>query len=306
MNSPANSKPPQIPVEHLGIAVMPGLFVLLWSTGFIGAKFGLPYVEPFTFLLIRFLLVIALLIGFALITRAPWPRGRGPITHLAVTGLGVHGAYLGGVFYAIHTGLSAGIVALIVGLQPLVTASAAGFFLGDRVTGRQWMGLALGLVGLVLVVQDRIQPGSGGGEGVLACCLALVGITAGTLYQKRHGETMDLRTGPVVQFTAAAVVMAILASTFETMEVRWSGEFVFALLWLSIVLSLGAISLLLILIRRGAAAKVASLFYLTPPVTAVMAYLMFGEELTWIAMLGMLVAAVGVALVTMDSKKGSE
>lgn len=279
---------------------MPALFVVLWSTGFIGAKFGLPYAEPFTFLALRFALVIALLAGVAALTRAPWPKDRRLLGHLAVSGILVHAVYLGGVFAAIHRGLPSGLTALIVGLQPLVTALAAGRLLGETVTGRQWLGLALGLFGVALVLSTRlsgIRLDGFGWDGIAFALAALMGITAGTLYQKRHCTGMDLRTGAVVQYVGAAVVMLPAALAVETMRIDWSGEFVFALGWLVVVLSVGAISLLMTLIRMGEAARVASLFYLVPPVTAVMAWALFGETLGMAGLTGLGLAAVGVALV---------
>lgn len=283
------------------LAAMPGLFVLLWSTGFIGAKLGLPYVEPFTFLLLRFALLTVVLVVVALVFRAPWPATRAEFARISVVGLLVHGVYLGGVFSALHAGLSAGVAALIVGLQPLLTAVGAGYVLGERVSLRQWLGLILGLIGVALVVGDKLSlssHGAGDASAIAFAVAALLGITVGTLYQKRHGGAMDLRSGSAIQYAVAAVPVAILALVFESGEVEWSGELIFALGWLVIVLSLGAISLLYLLIRRGAAAKVASLFYLTPPVVAVIAWFLFDETLTPFAMMGMGVVVVGVALVT--------
>jgi len=213
----------------------------------------------------------------------------------------VHGVYLGGVFSALHAGLSAGVAALIVGLQPLLTAVGAGYVLGEKVSPRQWLGLVLGLIGVALVVGDKLNLAGQGTANVSAIAFAvaaLLGITVGTLYQKRHGGAMDLRSGSAIQYAAAAVPVAILALIFESGEIEWSGELMFALGWLVIVLSLGAISLLYILIRRGAAAKVASLFYLTPPVVALIAWFLFDETLTPFAMMGMGVVVVGVALVS--------
>jgi drug/metabolite transporter (DMT)-like permease len=282
-------------------AAMPTLFVLLWSTGFIGAKYGLPYAEPFTFLLLRFGLVALLLGAAALVVRAPWPGHWTQVGHIAVAGLLVQGVYLGGVFAAIHRGVPAGVSALIVGIQPILTAAVVGPLLGERVRPRQWLGLLLGFVGVVLVVTRglRLQGGGQGGglAGLALCVAALLAITAGTLYQKRFCAGLDLRTGAFIQFAASAVLMAVLSGLFESGHIEWTGHFLFALAWLSLVLSLGAISLLFVLIRRGAASQVASLFYLVPPVTAVMAYVMFGETLGPAALAGMAVAAVGVALV---------
>src|SRR5690554_5032955 len=211
-------------------AAMPLLFVVLWSTGFIGGKLGLPYAEPLTFLSIRYALVLALMIPLVLLTRAPWPRDPHQYLHIAVSGLLVHALYLGGVFSAIGAGLPAGIAALVVGMQPLLTALGAGWLLGERVVGRQWLGLAMGFGGVVLVVTG--QRGAAGfdaplGTMLLPALLALAGITAGTLYQKHFCPTFDLRTGAVIQFIPTLAVTALAAWVSETMAVEWSGEFVF-------------------------------------------------------------------------------
>lgn len=284
--------------SRAGLAQLaPALFVLLWSTGFIGGKLGLPYAEPLTFLLIRMGLVALALGAVALLLRAPWPATAGEAGRIAVAGLLVHGAYLGGVFSALHQGLPAGTVALIVGLQPLLTAALAGPLLGERLTRRQWLGFALGLVGVALVVWEKLALRPGLGQALALAGMALLGITLGTLYQKRHCAGMDLRSGTAIQYAACAGLFALLAPMLETMQVRWTGEFVFALAWLCLVLSVGAIFLLFVLIRQGAASRVASLFYLTPPTTAVMAWALFGETLGGAAILGMAVTAAGVALV---------
>lgn len=279
------------------IRAMPAMFVVLWSTGFIGAKYGLPYVEPLTFLLIRLGLVAAVLTAVALATGAPWPRSRAEAGRIALAGLMVHGAYLGGVFSAIAIGLPAGMAALIAGMQPLLTAALAGPLLGERVTGRQWGGLALGLVGVILVLWEKLTLGSIPPLALLLALGALLGITVGTLYQKRHCTGMDLRSGTAIQYLATSAVLAVLAPLTETMRVAWTGEFVFALAWLTLVLSVGAVFLLFVLIRRGATARVASLFYLTPAVTAVIAWAVFDERLGAVALVGMIAAAAGVALV---------
>ena len=285
------------------LAAAPPLFVLLWSSGFIGAKYGLPYAEPFTFLLIRFALVTAILLVVALAMRAPWPTHWRLIGHIAVAGLMIHATYLGGVFAAIHLGLPAGTAALITALQPLLTAVAAGPVLGERVTGRQWLGFGLGLFGVLLVVANKMHLAEANLPAVACAVVAVLGITAGTLYQKRHCGGMDLRTGSIIQFAASGVAMLLLAPWLETMTVQWTVDFLFALGWLTFVLSLGAISLLLVLIRRGAAAKTASLFYLVPPVTALIAWVMFGERMQAIGFAGMLITIAGVALVTQPQRR---
>ncbi len=277
-------------------AAAPALFVLLWSTGFIGAKLGLPYAEPLTFLILRFVLVVALLLPATLWLKTRWPRTGAQALHIAVAGILVHAGYLGGVFCAIHQGLSAGFTALIVGMQPLLTAVAAPRLLGERVSPRQWLGLVLGLAGVALVVWEKIPAGKASAGGLALAALALACITLGTLYQKRHGGGADPTAGSIIQFAASALVLAPFALTLESQRIVWSGEFVFALAWLVVVLSLGAISLLYMMLRRGEAARVSSLFYLTPPVTAVMGFLIFGETLGALALAGMAIAAAGVAL----------
>jgi drug/metabolite transporter (DMT)-like permease len=276
---------------------MPGLFVLLWSTGFVSAKFGLPYAEPLTFLLLRFALVVALMLPLALLMRAAWPGTLTQFGHVAVVGVLMQGGYLGGVFCSIHLGMSAGVSALIVGLQPILTAFASAPLFGERLRARQWSGLVLGFGGVLLVVFGRTTLSGITPAALALSVLALLSITLGTLYQKRYCGAVDLRAGSVIQFCAAGLVLLPLALTFETMQVHWTGEFIFTLGWLVLVLSIGAISLLYILIRKGAATRVASLFYLVPPVTALMAYAMFGETLSLMAMAGMALAAIGVALV---------
>lgn len=297
MNHPDSHRP-------AWLVVAPPLFVLLWSSGFIGAKYGLPYAEPFTFLLVRFILVTAILVAIALAMRAPWPRSWVQVGHIAVAGLLIHATYLGGVFASIHQGLPAGTAALITALQPLLTAIAAGPLLGERVTRRQWVGFGLGLLGVFLVVADRLQIAGIERTSVIGAFVAVLGITAGTLYQKRFGGAMDLRTGSIIQYSASAVAMALLAFAFETREIRWTADFLFALGWLTLVLSIGAISLLLVLIRHGAAAKTASLFYLVPALTAVIAWLMFGETLNATSLGGMVVTIAAVALVTRAPARG--
>lgn len=282
---------------------VPALFVLLWSTGFIGARLGLPHAEPLTFLTLRYVAVLALMLPLALALRARWPATLSEARHIAVAGVLIQGGYLGGVFSAVHTGMSAGVVALIVGMQPLLTAAAAGRLLGERVALLQWGGLALGLAGVTLVVWQKMSL-YGMTAGSLALALfALASITLGMLYQKRHCPSFDVRTGSVIQFAAALAVTMPLALSLETMQVHWTVEFIIALGWLVLVLSAGATTMLFRLIERGAAIRVTSLFYLTPAVTAVMAWLMFGETLSAMAVAGMLVAVAGVALVNREAGK---
>ena len=282
--------------------IYPLLFVFLWSTGFIGAKYGLPYAEPLSFLFVRYLAVIALMTAIALLTRAPWPKAPMQWVHIGVSGLLVHAVYLGGVFIAIKQGLPAGITALVVGMQPLLTALGAGWLLGERVVGRQWLGLALGFVGVALVVSGKFGDTAALGPMLVPALCALLGITVGTLYQKRYCARFDLRTGSVIQFVPTALATLPVILLFDGFHVDWTGDFIFALAWLVLVLSIGAISLLNLLIRSGSAVNVASLFYLTPLSTALIAFLMFDEKLGWLAVLGMGLAVSGVYLVARPAR----
>jgi len=241
--------------------------------------------------------VIALLLLLAAATRAPWPATQRERAHIAVSGLLVHGLYLGGVFVAMSRGLPAGVTSLIVGLQPILAAVGAGLLLGERTGARQWIGLGLGFAGVALVLSGKLGAGPLPlGPTLLPAFAALAGITLGTLYQKRFCPAFDLRTGAVVQFVPTALVTLAAATATESFRVDWSGEFLFALGWLVLVLSLGAISLLNLLIRRGTAVGVARLFFLVPPSTTLIAFLLFGERLPGTALLGMAVAVAGVYL----------
>lgn len=282
--------------ENWMARIAPGLFVVLWSSGFIGAKFGLPYAEPFTFLSIRMAVAIGVFAGVVLLTRAPRPPAR-EIGHNVVTGLLVHGAYLGGVFVAIGHNLPAGLAALVPGLQPVLTATLANLWIGERVVARQWLGLGLGVLGVYLVVHGRAVIGGTPELAWAAIVVALAGITLGTLYQKRFGGTSDLRTGMLVQYGAAGALFTLCAFAAETRHVVWTADFLFAVAWLVLVLSVGAVWLLFWLIRRSAATRVVSLFYLTPAVTAAMAWLLFDERLDALSLVGMAVCAAAVLLV---------
>jgi drug/metabolite transporter (DMT)-like permease len=271
------------------------LFVLLWSTGFIGARYGLPYIEPLTFLAVRMVFVVALMAAIALIAGARWP-GPHEIGHSLMAGSMVHGLYLGGVFTAISQGVPAGISALIPGLQPILTSTIAHHFMGEKVSRLQWAGLALGLVGVVMVLHDRRMVTEGSVLGWIASFVSFIGITLGTLYQKRFCGGIDWRTGNTVQYTGAAVLFGLGAFAFETRVIHWTGELVFAMAWLVFVLSIAAVALMYWLIRRSAATGFASLFYLVPAVTALFAYALFGEKLDALSVAGMLVCAAGVVL----------
>jgi drug/metabolite transporter (DMT)-like permease len=271
-------------------------FVLLWSTGFIGAKLGLPHAEPMTFLALRFGIAAAVLALWVLLSGAAWPDRR-QLCDQVLIGVLVQFVYLGGVFAAIDRGIEAGLSALIVGLQPIATALIARQALGERLTGVQWAGMALGLAGVGLVVARKLAAGTGDATGVLLCVAALIGIATGSILQKSRAGNTPMRAGNAVQFAVAAICCAALALFTETGRVEWTGEFVLALSWLVVVLSLGAVTLLYVLIRRGAASNVASLFFLVPPCTALLAWPLFGERLGAVEAAGILATALGVLLV---------
>jgi drug/metabolite transporter (DMT)-like permease len=289
----------------LAIATAPALFVLLWSTGFIGARFGLPYIEPLTFLAVRMAFVVLIMAAIAIIGRAQRPDA-GEVGHSLIAGSLVHGLYLGGVFTAISQGVPAGISALVPGLQPIVTSTIANRFMGERVTRVQWVGLALGLIGVLLVLHDRSIVLAGSALGWVASFLSLVGITLGTLYQKRYCGRIDWRAGNLIQYIGAGVLFALGAFAFETREIRWSGELIFAMAWLVLVLSIAAVGLMYWLIRRTAATGFASLFYLVPAVTALFAFILFGERLDAVSILGMVICAGGVVLANRGAAKPRE
>jgi drug/metabolite transporter (DMT)-like permease len=278
------------------LAAMPLLFVLIWSTGFIVAKYAAPHAPPLTFLLYRFAGVILVLLPVVLIMRAPWPRSATHWRDVAIVGVLLQATYLGGVWVAIALGVPAGVSALLVGTQPLLTAFF-GFTVGERATRLQWIGLVVGFAGIGLVLSDRLTLAGVGPLALGVNLLALAGITAGTLYQKRHGAGVDLRTGSLIQFAVSFLVVLPFAFAFESLSVNPTIEFWLALAWSVLALSLVAISLLLAMIRRGRATEVASLMYLTPPVTALMAWLVFGEQLGPLAWAGVIVTMAGVALV---------
>jgi drug/metabolite transporter (DMT)-like permease len=283
-------------LEDFAVFAAPGVFVVLWASGFVGAKLGLEYAEPLTFLSIRMITVVALLGAVTLSTRPHWPSPAG-VLHSIATGLLVHGLYLGGVFVSIENGLSAGLIALVVSLQPVLTSTIANRWFGERVAPWQWLGLVLGVAGVYLIVRDKATTGDATPLAWAAGVVALLGITLGTLYQKRFGGGIDWRPGMCIQYGAAAILFTIGAFAFETRVVHWTPAFVFAVGWLVLVLSFGAVWLLYFLIRRAAATRVVSLFYLTPPLTALMAWAFFGERLAPLTLLGMAICVAGVFLV---------
>ena len=282
--------------EDIAVFAAPGVFVVLWASGFVGAKLGLAYAEPLTFLAVRMAAAVALIGAIALSTRPKWPSPSGMV-HSAITGSLIHGCYLGGVFVAIEHGLSAGMIALVVSLQPVLTSTLANRWLGERVRALQWLGLALGIAGVYLIVRDKATTGGATPFAWAAGVVALSGITVGTLYQKRFGGGIDWRPGLCIQYGTALLMFALGAFAFETRVIHWTPQFVFAVAWLVLILSVGAVWLLFYLIRRSAATRVVSLFYLTPPVTALMAWLLFDERLAPLALVGMAVCVAGVFLV---------
>jgi drug/metabolite transporter (DMT)-like permease len=281
-------------------AFMPVVFVLIWSTGFVVARFGMPFAPPMRFLAWRFALSVGAFGIWVLLSRAAWPKGRRQWMHLGVVGVLMHAGYLGGVWSAVKLGIGAGTSALIVGLQPVLTAlwvSASGQ--GQRVAPRQWLGLGLGLVGLVLVVWNKLGHGEVTPLNLGLCLAALLAITTGTLYQKRHVAPCDVRTASLVQLTAAFAVVLPLA-LLEHEPIQPQPALLGALAWSVGVLTLGGSSLLYMMVQRGAATRVSSLMYLVPPCTALLAWLLFDELLTPLVLAGLALTALGVGLVVRE------
>ena len=276
------------------------MFVLLWSTGFVGAKYGLPDADPFVFLAVRLTIAAAVLGVAALAARNRLSRGQ--VGRVAVSGLLLHATYLGGVFYAISRGTPAGVSSVVVSLQPVLVAVLAGRLLGERLAGRQWAGVVVGVVGVTLVLAPDLG-GSVPTSGLVSCLVALAGGTAGTLWQKRHGDGIPLLAGTCVQYAAAATVLAVLSLTFERPTIHWTARLDAALAYLVLALSIGAVLLLLALLRRGSAASVSTLLYLVPPATAVESFLLFDERLGALSVAGIAVAALGVALVVVPGRR---
>lgn len=278
------------------VRIAPALFIVIWASGYIAAKAAAPYAEPLSFLVVRYAGVIVLMTALAVAFHARWPSSRMQVLHLAVAGIGIQAIYLGGVWVAVRQGMPAGMAALIVNLQPVLTA-VAGPLLGERVRAIQWLGLVLGLAGVVLVVSNKLGGPQVGWAPVTLTLLSLLAITAATLYQKRFTPHFDLRTGQVVQFVASVLVTLPFVLAFESFQIEWNAQVVAAMLWSIFVLTGGGISLLFMMIRHGDATRVTSYMYLVPAVTALMAWAMFDERLGLMAMVGMLVTITGVALV---------
>ncbi len=281
---------------------MPVVFVLIWSTGFIVARYGMPHSPPMKFLALRYFLSVACFALWAWAAKAAMPSSRDQVKHLAVTGILMHAGYLGGVWAAVKLGMGAGLVALLVGLQPVLTAAWVSSR-GGSVSLRQWGGLALGFGGLALVVWQKLGLGEIHGLNFLLAAGALLSITAGTLYQKRFVTPCDVRTANLVQLCAAFLVTAPLA-LLESEAMDWNSQLVGAMAWSVLALTLGGSSLLYLLIQRGAATAVTSMLYLVPPCTAVMAWLVFGEALTASTIAGLALTALGVSLVLRSPAAG--
>ncbi len=272
------------------------LFIFFWASGFVAAKYGFPYAEPFTFLAIRYAIALAVLAPVVALFRVRWPRSRAEFGHVAVAGLGVQSLYTIGVYYGIYLGVSTGVIALIMALQPLFTAALAAPLLAERVTLRQWAGLGVGFAGVAMVVAEKVDIASGAAWGVAFGGMGAVAITLGTMYQKRFCAEVDIRAAVTIQNAVSLMLAAALAGAFETMQVDWTGEFLFAVLWAALGLSVTAYGLWYLLVRRGAAAGITSLLYLSPPATALMGWIVFGETFSALALFGLAVAVCGVAL----------
>ncbi|MBV8501788.1 MAG: DMT family transporter [Paucibacter sp.] len=274
---------------------MPGVFVFLWSTGFIVARFGMPHAPPMKFLALRYAFSILCFSAWVLAAGVRWPQGRTQWLHLSVTGVLMHGVYLGGVWSAVKLGMGAGLAALLVGLQPMITAIWVSSR-GHRVSAAQWSGLALGLLGLLMVVWQKLGRDEVNAANLAWIFAALAGITAGTLYQKRFVAPCDARSANLVQLLAALAVTSPLA-LMELEGIQLNAEFIGALTWSVLGLTLGGSSLLYLLIQRGAATQVTSLLYLVPPTTALMAWAIFGESIAPLTMAGIGLTALGVGIV---------
>jgi len=292
----SNTKP--VPQQLLLVGA-PSLFVVLWSTGYISARLGLPYAEAGTFLMMRFALAAIFMVALVVASRAPLPTSFREWAHCAVVGALVHGLYLYGGFASIQEGLTPTTIAVVVGMQPVITAVLIGPILGEAVNIRQWGGFFLGTVGVVLVIVANFASiGFGSGApAVFLSLLCVMSISVGTLYQKRFCASVDLRSGTMIQLIMAAVMMWGISSWLETGHVEWTGTFVFALMWSVLVLSVGAYTLLWWLVRRKAATNVVSLFFLMPPVTAVFDWLLFDQKVSLITLMGIAIAVAGIAIV---------
>jgi drug/metabolite transporter (DMT)-like permease len=284
----------------------PGLFVLLWSTGFIGVKYGVPYAPPFYFLAIRMIIAALLLFIAISFLRKSQPITRSIIWPSTLIGLTLHGAYLGGCFFAVSRGMPAGVAALIVSLQPVLVSLFAAKYLNEPLKARAVFGLILGLIGLFVVVLPRISETGTNSISIIAIAASFIGLlggTSGTILQKKYGGAIPTLAGTSIQYAATAVVLSIFALLFEKPNIQWTANFIGALAWLIFALSFGAILLLFFLLRSGSAASVSSLYYLVPAATAIEAYFIFDEQISPISMLGTLITVIGVWLVVSKQKE---
>ena len=280
---------------------IPAVFVVLWATGFIGARYAMPWAEPFTFVWVRIVLSILLLLMLVPLVKA---KSLPPLTafHAAIAGMLMHGVYLGGIFWAVRNGLPAGLAGLVVGLQPLLTALMAGAFAGENVDRRLWIGLIIGFAGVAIVISPKLGDVTSGvtPATIAAGLMAVLCMSLGTVWQKKFVANADLLTGTIWQYVGGLVIALPISFLFETREYVLTGELIFAMAWLVIVLSVSAVLLLMVLIRAGEVSRVASLFYLVPAVTALMAWLLFDETLTAVQLVGMAITTLGVALATVQ------
>ena len=284
----------------------PGLFVLLWSTGFIGVKYGIPYAPPFYFVAIRMAIAALLLFVAQTFLRKSQPITKAIILPSTLIGLTLHGAYVGGCFFAVSRGLPAGITALIVSLQPVLVSLLAAKYLNEHLDKRAIAGLVLGLIGLFVVVIPRINMTGANSISIIsitACVVGLLGGTSGTILQKKYGGAIPTLAGTSIQYAATAILLLTLALIFEKPEIEWTPKFIGALAWLVIALSFGAILLLFFLLSHGSAASVSSLYYLVPAATAIEAYFFFDEHVSIISVLGTLMSVIGVWLVVGKPKE---
>ena len=284
----------------------PALFVLLWSTGFTGIRYGIPYAPPFTFIAVRMAIASVLLALISLAITKRFTHDLPTIGKSSLVGVTIHGAYLGGCFYGVKQGMPAGITALICSLQPVLVSVFSSIFFQEKLSPRKWLGLGLGLAGLVLVIAPKLQSSGEQGlptAGVIAVFIALLGGTSGTLLQKKFGSGVEVLSGTSWQYVATGVLMGSLALIFEgDQSITWNASFIFSLTWLIVALSIGAILILYFLLARSSAASVSSLYYLVPAVTAVEAYFLFGEKIGLVTAVGTLVTIAGVALVVRQGR----
>jgi hypothetical protein len=285
----------------------PGIFVVLWSTGFIGAKYIHPYAEQFTFLTMRYAIAAVLLFAVAVVLRAPLKLTRPQLANSVLVALLLHVIYIGGVFYAVSLGVSAGISAVIVSIQPVLVSVLAVPFLGEKLHWQQITGLFLGVAGISLLLLPKVFKGdystSFNAVGIITCFVALLGTSGGYLLQKKSGGDIPFLAGTGIQYLASSAVFGVLSLTTETRTIQWTSQFIFGLTWIVLMLSLASIMLLYGMLRIGSASKVSSLYYLVPPAAAVQAYFLFGEKISFVGLIGMALAGLGVVLVMRQSSE---